>query len=225
MIVSTGIATFHHVAVLLVFVSLRTLRKLIAVKIAISTTAATIPVAVSTVLAVAQLHPVLGERVMLAALDHRHDLDRGDGGSLQPREPAERGAREAAERVVREPCRAAGDRVHRAELGVDEREQHDRDRADAPRDDRGRSGGGERALRAEQPARADDRPARGPQQADEPDLALEARPPRPRALDTDDARPDTDIAHLRLPPSQLPIAARAARSKLRLPALAGARVR
>ena len=42
-IVSTGIATFHHVATLLVWASRRTLRKLIAVKIAISTTAATMP--------------------------------------------------------------------------------------------------------------------------------------------------------------------------------------
>ena len=43
MIVSTGIATFHHVAALLVLASRRTLRKLIAVKSAISTTAATMP--------------------------------------------------------------------------------------------------------------------------------------------------------------------------------------
>jgi hypothetical protein len=47
-IVSTGIATFHQVAALLVFVNLRTLRKLIAVKIAISTIAAAIPVPVNT---------------------------------------------------------------------------------------------------------------------------------------------------------------------------------
>jgi hypothetical protein len=47
-IVSSGTATFHHVAALLVWASLRTLRKLIAVKIAIRTTAATIPVPVRT---------------------------------------------------------------------------------------------------------------------------------------------------------------------------------
>jgi hypothetical protein len=47
-IVNTGTATFHHVAALLVWASLRTLRKLIAVKIAISATAATMPVAVRT---------------------------------------------------------------------------------------------------------------------------------------------------------------------------------
>ncbi len=48
MIVITGIATFHHVAALLVLASFLTERKLIAVKNAIRTTAATIPLAVST---------------------------------------------------------------------------------------------------------------------------------------------------------------------------------
>ena len=47
-IVSTGIATFHQVAALLVWASRRTLRKLIAVNTAISTTAATMPRLVST---------------------------------------------------------------------------------------------------------------------------------------------------------------------------------
>jgi hypothetical protein len=44
-------------------------------------------------------------------------------------------------------------------IGVDEREQEDRRRAYAPGDDRGRAGGRQRALGAEQPARADDRAA------------------------------------------------------------------
>jgi hypothetical protein len=47
-IVSSGTPTFHQVAVLLVCASLRTLRKLIVVKIAIKATAATTPFAVST---------------------------------------------------------------------------------------------------------------------------------------------------------------------------------
>ena len=45
----------------------------------------------------------------------------------QPNEAPDR----AAEGVVREARGAAGDRVHRAELGVHEREQQDRDGADA----------------------------------------------------------------------------------------------
>src|SRR3954467_10243115 len=47
-IVSIGTPIFHHVAVLFVCASLRTPRKLIDVKIAISTTAATTPDAVRT---------------------------------------------------------------------------------------------------------------------------------------------------------------------------------
>ena len=47
-IVSSGMPTFHQVAVLLVLASLRTLRKFIAVKSAISATETTMPVAVST---------------------------------------------------------------------------------------------------------------------------------------------------------------------------------
>src|SRR3954453_11461097 len=47
-IVSSGTPIFHHVAALFVCASLRTPRKLIDVKIAIRTTAATMPEAVST---------------------------------------------------------------------------------------------------------------------------------------------------------------------------------
>ena len=128
------------------------------------------------VLAALQLHPAVGERVMLAVLDDRHHLDRRDGGRLQPREPAERRPGRAAEGVVREPRRAAGDRVHAAELRVHEREQQDRGGADDPGDDRGGPGGGQRALRAEEPAGPDDRAGGRPEEADEPDL-----PPQPGA--------------------------------------------
>ena len=48
MIASSGTPIFHQVAALFVWASLRTPRKLIAVKSAISTTAATTPVAVRT---------------------------------------------------------------------------------------------------------------------------------------------------------------------------------
>ena len=68
----------------------------------------------------------------------------------------------AAEGVVREARGAAGDGVHPAELGVRQREQEDRDRADHPRDDRRGAGRDERLLGAEQPARADDRARRRP---------------------------------------------------------------
>jgi hypothetical protein len=123
------------------------------------------------VLAMAHLHPAAGERVVLAILDDGHDLDRGDRRGLQPREPPERGADRAAEGVVREARRAPGHGIHGAELGMDEREQQDRHRADDPGDDRRRPRGRERALRAEEPSGPDDRSARGPQEADEADLA------------------------------------------------------
>src|SRR5207249_5695844 len=97
-----------------------------------------------------------------------------DRRGLQPREPAERRARAAAEGVVREARRAAGDGPHRTELGVRQREQEDRERADPPRDDRSGAGGDEGPLGAEEPARADDRAGRGPEQADEADLPAEA---------------------------------------------------
>jgi hypothetical protein len=122
------------------------------------------------VLAAAHLHPVVGERVVLPVLDDRHHLDRRDRRRLQPGEPPERGSDGAAERVVGEARGAAGDRIHGAELGVDEREQQDRQGADAPGDDRRRAGRPERPLRAEEPARADDRASGRPQQPDEPDL-------------------------------------------------------
>ena len=89
-----------------------------------------------------------------------------------------------------EARRAARNWVHAAELGVRQREQENRDRADTPRNHCRRTGRRERALGAEQPARADDRAPGGPQEADEPDLAPETRPreigpPRRLALDRD----------------------------------------
>jgi hypothetical protein len=126
------------------------------------------------VLSALELQPARGERVVLRVLDDGQHLDRRDGDRLQPREPPERGARGAAEGDVREPRRAAGDRVHGPQLGMHEREQEDRDAADHPRDERGGAGAGQGALRAEQPPRPDDRAARDPEQADEADLASQA---------------------------------------------------
>ena len=125
--------------------------------------------------ACAHLHPVLREVVVLAVRDHRQHLDRRNRRCLQPREPAEGRACAATEGVVRETRRAAGDGPHRAKLGMRQREQEDRERADAPRDDGRGPGSDERLLRAEEPAGADDRAGGGPEQADEADLAAEAR--------------------------------------------------
>src|SRR6266566_8411709 len=58
---------------------------------------------------------------------------------------------------------------------MDEREDEDGDPADRPRDDRRRPCRGESSLRAEQPARADDRPFGRPDQPDEPDLPSQSR--------------------------------------------------
>ena len=78
-----------------------------------------------------------------------------------------------AEGVVREPRAASGHRVHAAELGVGQREQHHRAAAEQPRDDRGRAGERGRIKGAEQPARADDRSQRREQEPDQADVAAE----------------------------------------------------
>ena len=119
--------------------------------------------------------PAFGEAVVAGVGQHRRDLDRCDRGGVEPGEPAERRARDAAEGVVREAGRAARDGVHAAELGVRQREDDDRDTTDHPGDDGGRAGLDQGLLGAEQPARADDRAHRGPHQADQADLALECR--------------------------------------------------
>ncbi len=103
--------------------------------------------------------------------DHGLDLDRGDRSGLEPGEPTERHPGETAEGVVRVPGGAARHREHSAELGVDQRQQDDRDRADHPGDDRGGAGHHERVLRAVQPAGADDRTNGSPGQTDDSDLA------------------------------------------------------
>jgi hypothetical protein len=71
---------------------------------------------------------------------------------------------------VREPGRAAGDRVRAAELSVDERENQDERRAETPGDECGGASDLRGVERAEEPAGADDRPERGKQEADEPDV-------------------------------------------------------
>src|SRR5262249_31146772 len=122
------------------------------------------------------LDPALRERVVRAVGDHREHLDRRHRGGLQPGEPAERGPRGTAERVVREARRTARDRVHTAQLGVRQREDRDRDTTDDPGDDRRWAGGGQGALRAEKPTGADDRALRRPDQADETDVAPKSGP-------------------------------------------------
>ena len=74
---------------------------------------------------------------------------------------------------VRKARAAPGDRVHAAELGVGQGEQHHRAASDQPRDDRRRAGERGREERSEQPAGADDRPERGEHEPDEADVAPE----------------------------------------------------
>ena len=107
-------------------------------------------------------------------LHEREALDRRDRHGLDVGEEPEPDAGHAAEREVREPGRSAGDRVHRAELGVSQG-QDDNDDAD---DDPGHDGGAAHRLRgvqgAEQPARADDRCLGRPGGADQSQLSLKA---------------------------------------------------
>ncbi len=65
---------------------------------------------------------------------------------------AEGHACQAAEGVVRVTGGAAGDGEHSAQLGMNKRQQHDRDRADAPGNQSCRAGGDDGVLRAVQPA-------------------------------------------------------------------------
>ena len=81
--------------------------------------------------------------VVRRVLHHREALDGRHRDGLDPGEEAERDAGHAAEREVREPRRAAGDRVHRAQLGVHQGQDDDRDAADDP----GQEGGWPRGLR------------------------------------------------------------------------------
>src|SRR5207248_2143001 len=96
---------------------------------------------------------------------------------------------------------AAGDRPHSAELGVRQREQEDRERADPPRDDRRRPGRDQGLLGTEQPARADDGTGGRPEQADEADLAAKAGTSWTRCavLAADDRGLGGSSAHLPLP--------------------------
>ena len=113
--------------------------------------------------------PVVG-----GVLDKRVALDRRDRDRLHVREEAEPDAGDAAEREVREPGRSAGDRVHRAELGVAEGQHDNHDSGDDPVQHRGPAYQQRGGQRGEQPARADDRRLRRPGGADQPHLSLEA---------------------------------------------------
>ena len=70
--------------------------------------------------------------VVRPVLHHREALDGGHRDGLHPGEEAERDAGHAAVRQVRESRRAAGDRVHPAQLGVHQGQEDDRDAADDP---------------------------------------------------------------------------------------------
>ena len=78
-------------------------------------------------------------------MHERVALDRRDRHRLHVREEAEPDAGDAAEREVREPGRSAGDRVHRAELGVGEGQDDNHDSGDDP----GQDGGAAHRLRGE----------------------------------------------------------------------------
>ena len=105
--------------------------------------------------------------------DRRLDLDRRDRDGLQIGSPARGEAGQRAEGEIREPGRTARDRVRRAQLGMHQRQRHEHERGEDPRDDRRRSRRLGRAQRAEQPSRADDRAQRDEQQSPEADAATQ----------------------------------------------------
>ena len=113
--------------------------------------------------------PVVGR-----VLHHREALDRRHGDRLHPGEEAEGDPGHAAECEVRESRGSASHRVHRAKLGVHERQDDQRNAGDDPCQDRRRPGGVRGLPRGEQPARADDRGLGCPGGADQPHLPLEA---------------------------------------------------
>ena len=134
MMASTGTATFHHVITLLTRAKMRMARKLTATKTAISTIITTKPALVTACRGVVDAGPE-----MRGVQQEREALDGRDRDGLHVGEEAEPDAGDASEREVREPGRAAGDRVHRAELGVAQSQDHDHDGGDDPGEDGGTS--------------------------------------------------------------------------------------
>ena len=78
-------------------------------------------------------HVLVDPRDAVDVRQRRLDLDGRDGDGLQPGHPAGREAGQRPEHEPREPGRAAGGGVRRAELGVDEREDRQHDRREDPR--------------------------------------------------------------------------------------------
>src|SRR5512144_186820 len=109
-------------------------------------------------------------------LDGGDDLDRRMCRGLQISEPPERGAGEAAERVLREQPSAAGHRQHPAELGVDQTEHDDDGRRDHPGDQRRRTGDGEGKQNSKEPSGPNDGPPRSPQHPQPADVSFQVVP-------------------------------------------------
>jgi hypothetical protein len=117
--------------------------------------------------------------VVRGVLHEGEALDGRDRDGLHVGEEAEPDPGHAAEGEVREPGRAAGDRVHRAELGVAQGQDDDHDPGDEPGYDGGTADGLRGEQRAEQPARADDRRLGCPGGPDQPQLPFETDIGRP----------------------------------------------
>ena len=118
---------------------------------------------------VEQARPVVG-----GVGDERVALDRRDRDRLHVREEAEPDAGHTAEREVREPGRPAGDRVHRAELGVGEGQDDDYDCGDDPGQPGTPTDQQHCSQRSEQPAGADDRGLGCPGGADQAQFPFQA---------------------------------------------------
>ena len=121
------------------------------------------------------VHGVLGgERGVLGGvLEGGLDLDGRGRRDRDPGDPARGVARERAEGQVGVAHHATGQREHRAELGVDERDHQDHHAAEGPRHD-GRGAGRDGGVQgSEEPSGSDDRSDAGEQQPHDAHMSLQ----------------------------------------------------
>ena len=113
-------------------------------------------------------------QIARGVLDGSEDFDADGSRRRQPRDPPAGVAGERTEGIVRVAHDTAGDGEHDTEFGVVQGHEDDEDRAEGPRQDRGRAGHARGVEGTEEPTGTDDRPDSGEEQSGLADVALEA---------------------------------------------------
>ncbi len=151
--------SFHHTSTLLNWAKNFTPNMLMTQKTATIAMLTKIPGTVRTSTPLFRLHQP--RHVARGVLDGREHLDADGSRRRQPRDPPAGVAGERTEGIVRVAHDTAGDGEHDTEFGIVECHEDDEDRAQSPRQDRGRSGHARGIEGAEEPTGADDRPDPG----------------------------------------------------------------